>query len=80
MLPLMMLILLAVDRYADGGEEYAPPKTIDAHKARQRLFDIISCKIISQQDCAKQTGATRKGQKSIPETGREGRVSGSYRI
>lgn len=26
-------------------QEYAPPKTIDAHKARQRLFDIIAATI-----------------------------------
>ncbi len=26
-------------------EEYAPPKTVDAHKARQRLFDIIAATI-----------------------------------
>ena len=23
-------------------QEYAPPKTINEHKARQRLFDVIS--------------------------------------
>ncbi|PIJ51346.1 23S rRNA (guanine(2445)-N(2))/(guanine(2069)-N(7))-methyltransferase [Erwinia sp. OLTSP20] len=35
---------VAVDRYADWVviQEYAPPKTIDAHRARQRLFDVIS--------------------------------------
>lgn len=35
---------VAVDRYADWVviQEYAPPKTIDAQKARQRLFDIIA--------------------------------------
>lgn len=35
---------VAVDRYADWVviQEYAPPKTIDANKARQRLFDVIS--------------------------------------
>ena len=33
---------VAIDRYADWVvvQEYAPPKTVDAHKARQRLFDI----------------------------------------
>lgn len=38
---------VAVDRYADWVvvQEYAPPKTIDAHKARQRLFDIIAATI-----------------------------------
>ncbi len=35
---------VAVDRYADKVvvQEYAPPKTVDANKARQRLFDVIS--------------------------------------
>ncbi|MEG3112822.1 bifunctional 23S rRNA (guanine(2069)-N(7))-methyltransferase RlmK/23S rRNA (guanine(2445)-N(2))-methyltransferase RlmL [Pantoea sp. T14] len=35
---------VAVDRYADWViiQEYAPPKTIDPNKARQRLFDVIS--------------------------------------
>ncbi|EYU15179.1 bifunctional 23S rRNA (guanine(2069)-N(7))-methyltransferase RlmK/23S rRNA (guanine(2445)-N(2))-methyltransferase RlmL [Photorhabdus aegyptia] len=35
---------VAVDRYADKVviQEYAPPKSIDANKARQRLFDVIS--------------------------------------
>ncbi|MCZ4058798.1 bifunctional 23S rRNA (guanine(2069)-N(7))-methyltransferase RlmK/23S rRNA (guanine(2445)-N(2))-methyltransferase RlmL [Pantoea sp. LMR881] len=35
---------VAVDRYADWVviQEYAPPKTIDPAKARQRLFDVIS--------------------------------------
>ena len=35
---------VAVDRYGEWVviQEYAPPKTIDASKARQRLFDVIS--------------------------------------
>ncbi|MEC5341773.1 bifunctional 23S rRNA (guanine(2069)-N(7))-methyltransferase RlmK/23S rRNA (guanine(2445)-N(2))-methyltransferase RlmL [Brenneria populi] len=35
---------VAVDRYASWVvvQEYAPPKTIDAQKARQRLFDVIN--------------------------------------
>ncbi len=35
---------IAIDRYADSVviQEYAAPKTIEAHKARQRLFDVIS--------------------------------------
>ncbi|MCC8420537.1 bifunctional 23S rRNA (guanine(2069)-N(7))-methyltransferase RlmK/23S rRNA (guanine(2445)-N(2))-methyltransferase RlmL [Photorhabdus thracensis] len=35
---------VAVDRYADKVviQEYAPPKSVDANKARQRLFDVIS--------------------------------------
>ncbi|MDR8554032.1 23S rRNA methyltransferase [Klebsiella pneumoniae] len=38
---------VAIDRYADWVvvQEYAPPKTVDAHKARQRLFDIIAATI-----------------------------------
>lgn len=35
---------VAIDRYGDKVviQEYAPPKTVDAKKARQRLFDIIT--------------------------------------
>ncbi|MDR0219199.1 MAG: bifunctional 23S rRNA (guanine(2069)-N(7))-methyltransferase RlmK/23S rRNA (guanine(2445)-N(2))-methyltransferase RlmL [Enterobacteriaceae bacterium] len=35
---------VAVDRYADKVivQEYAPPKSVDANKARQRLFDVVS--------------------------------------
>ena len=38
---------VAIDRYADWVvvQKYAPPKTVDAHKARQRLFDIIAATI-----------------------------------
>ena len=38
---------VAVDRYADWVvvQEYAAPKTIDAQKARQRLFDTIAATI-----------------------------------
>ena len=38
---------VAIDRYSDWVvvQEYAPPKTGDAHKARQRLFDIIAATI-----------------------------------
>lgn len=38
---------VAVDRYADWVviQEYAPPKTIDPTKARQRLFDVIAATI-----------------------------------
>lgn len=34
---------VAVDRYEDKVvvQEYAPPKTVDSRKARQRLFDVI---------------------------------------
>ena len=35
---------VAVDRYGEWVvvQEYAPPKTVDANKARQRLFDVIA--------------------------------------
>ncbi|MBV4412182.1 bifunctional 23S rRNA (guanine(2069)-N(7))-methyltransferase RlmK/23S rRNA (guanine(2445)-N(2))-methyltransferase RlmL [Enterobacteriaceae bacterium YMB-R22] len=35
---------VAVDRYADWVviQEYAPPKTVEPQKARQRLFDVIA--------------------------------------
>ncbi|VGA49776.1 2-phospho-D-glycerate hydrolyase [Klebsiella variicola] len=38
---------VAIDRYGDWVvvQEYAPPKTVDAHKARQRLFDITAATI-----------------------------------
>ncbi|MFZ2610745.1 MAG: bifunctional 23S rRNA (guanine(2069)-N(7))-methyltransferase RlmK/23S rRNA (guanine(2445)-N(2))-methyltransferase RlmL [Raoultella planticola] len=38
---------VAIDRYGEWVvvQEYAPPKTVDAHKARQRLFDIIAATI-----------------------------------
>lgn len=38
---------VSVDRYVDWVvvQEYAPPKTVDANKARQRLFDIIAATI-----------------------------------
>lgn len=39
---------VAVDRYGSWVvvQEYAPPKTIDAQKARQRLFDVINATLI----------------------------------
>ncbi|ENL1643828.1 bifunctional 23S rRNA (guanine(2069)-N(7))-methyltransferase RlmK/23S rRNA (guanine(2445)-N(2))-methyltransferase RlmL [Raoultella ornithinolytica] len=38
---------VAIDRYGEWVvvQEYAPPKTVDAHKARQRLFDIFAATI-----------------------------------
>lgn len=38
---------VAVDRYADWVviQEYAPPKTVEPTKARQRLFDVIAATI-----------------------------------
>ena len=38
---------VAIDRYGEWVvvQEYAPPKTVDAHKARQRLFDVIAATI-----------------------------------
>ncbi|MFP2467726.1 bifunctional 23S rRNA (guanine(2069)-N(7))-methyltransferase RlmK/23S rRNA (guanine(2445)-N(2))-methyltransferase RlmL [Pseudescherichia vulneris] len=38
---------VAVDRYGEWVvvQEYAPPKTVDATKARQRLFDVIAATI-----------------------------------
>ena len=38
---------VAIGRYGEWVvvQEYAPPKTVDAHKARQRLFDIIAATI-----------------------------------
>ncbi len=59
-------------------EQRVSPKTIDAHKARQRLFDIIAATIsvlgIAPNKLVLKTRERQKG-KSVPETGREGRVS-----
>lgn len=57
---------VAVDRYADWVviQEYAPPKTVDPQKARQRLFDVIAA-TLSVLGCAtnKLVLKTRERQK-----------------
>ena len=49
--------------------EYAPPKTVDAHKARQRLFDIIAATIavldMAPNKLVLKTRERQKGKTSI---------------
>lgn len=62
---------VAIDRYADWVvvQEYAPPKTVDAHKARQRLFDIIAATIavldMAPNKLVLKTRERQKGKTSI---------------
>ncbi|MEL6017994.1 23S rRNA (guanine(2445)-N(2))/(guanine(2069)-N(7))-methyltransferase, partial [Escherichia coli] len=59
---------VAVDRYADWVvvQEYAPPKTIDAQKARQRMLDVIAATIavlgISPNKLVLKTRERQKGK------------------
>ena len=59
---------VAVDRYADWVvvQEYAPPKTIDAAKARQRLFDVISATL------SVKTRERQKGKNQYQKLGEKG--------
>lgn len=57
---------LAIDRYKDTIviQEYAPPKTIDPQKARQRLFDVITATLeILQLPASQLVLKTRERQK-----------------
>ena len=69
---------VAVDRYADWVvvQEYAPPKTIDAHKARQRLFDIIAATIsvlgIAPNKLVLKTRERQKGKNQYQKLGEKG--------
>lgn len=62
---------VAVDRYGDWAviQEYAPPKTVDAQKARQRLFDIIAATLsvlgIPPNKLVLKTRERQKGKTSI---------------
>ncbi len=55
-------------------QEYAPPKTIDAHKARQRLFDIIAATIsvlgIAPNKLAPKTRERQKGKNQYQKRAR----------
>ncbi len=70
---------MAVDRYGDWAviQEYAPPKTVDAQKARQRLFDIIAATLsvlgIPPNKLVLKTRERQK-EKPVSENEREGRV------
>ncbi|UMX61631.1 hypothetical protein MJ391_10465 [Escherichia coli] len=54
-------------------QEYAPPKTIDAHKARQRLFDIIAATIsvlgIAPNKLVLKTRERQKGKNQYQKLG-----------
>ena len=69
---------VAVDRYADWVvvQEYAPPKTIDTHKARQRLFDIIAATIsvlgIAPNKLVLKTRERQKGKNQYQKLGEKG--------
>lgn len=57
-------------------QEYAPPKTIDAHKARQRLFDIIAATIsvlgIAPNKLVLKTRERQKGKNQYQKLGEKG--------
>ncbi|STR67555.1 2-phospho-D-glycerate hydrolyase [Klebsiella michiganensis] len=69
---------VAIDRYADWVvvQEYAPPKTVDAHKARQRLFDIIAATIavlgIAPNKLVLKTRERQKGKNQYQKMGEKG--------
>ncbi len=69
---------VAVDRYADWVvvQEYAPPKTIDAAKARQRLFDVISATLsvleIPANRLVLKTRERQKGKNQYQKLGEKG--------
>jgi 23S rRNA (guanine2445-N2)-methyltransferase / 23S rRNA (guanine2069-N7)-methyltransferase len=57
-------------------QEYAPPKTVDAHKARQRLFDIIAATIavlgIAPNKLVLKTRERQKGKNQYQKMGEKG--------
>ncbi|KFC09105.1 23S rRNA (guanine-N-2-)-methyltransferase [Trabulsiella guamensis ATCC 49490] len=69
---------VAVDRYADWVvvQEYAPPKTVDANKARQRLFDVIAATIsvlgIAPNRLVLKTRERQKGKNQYQKMGEKG--------
>ena len=69
---------VAVDRYADWVvvQEYAPPKTIDPAKARQRLFDVISATLsvmeIPANRLVLKTRERQKGKNQYQKLGEKG--------
>ena len=69
---------VAVDRYADWVvvQEYAPPKTIDAQKARQRMLDVIAATIavlgISPNKLVLKTRERQKGKNQYQKMGEKG--------
>lgn len=69
---------VAVDRYADWVviQEYAPPKTVDADKARQRLFDVISATLsvlaLPANRLVLKTRERQKGKSQYQKLGEKG--------
>ncbi|MBP2197139.1 bifunctional 23S rRNA (guanine(2069)-N(7))-methyltransferase RlmK/23S rRNA (guanine(2445)-N(2))-methyltransferase RlmL [Pantoea cypripedii] len=69
---------VAVDRYGDWVviQEYAPPKTVDANKARQRLFDVISATLsvleIPANRLVLKTRERQKGKNQYQKLGEKG--------
>lgn len=69
---------VAVDRYADWVvvQEYAPPKTVDATRARQRLFDIIAATIavlgITPNKLVLKTRERQKGKNQYQKMNKKG--------
>ncbi|MEG3134138.1 bifunctional 23S rRNA (guanine(2069)-N(7))-methyltransferase RlmK/23S rRNA (guanine(2445)-N(2))-methyltransferase RlmL [Rouxiella sp. T17] len=69
---------VAVDRYGSKivVQEYAPPKTIDAQKARQRLFDVINATLsvldISSSQLILKTRERQKGTSQYEKLAQKG--------
>lgn len=69
---------VAVDRYGSKVvvQEYAPPKTIDAQKARQRLFDVINATLavlnLPSNQLALKTRERQKGKSQYEKLAQKG--------
>ncbi|AIR61529.1 23S rRNA methyltransferase [Cedecea neteri] len=69
---------VAVDRYGDWVvvQEYAPPKTIDPNKARQRLFDVIAATLavleLPTNKLVLKTRERQKGKNQYQKMGEKG--------
>ncbi|MFU9137698.1 bifunctional 23S rRNA (guanine(2069)-N(7))-methyltransferase RlmK/23S rRNA (guanine(2445)-N(2))-methyltransferase RlmL [Erwinia tasmaniensis] len=69
---------VAVDRYGDWVvvQEYAPPKTIEPAKARQRLFDVISATLsvldLPPNRLVMKTRERQKGKSQYQKLGEKG--------
>ncbi|WP_342755165.1 bifunctional 23S rRNA (guanine(2069)-N(7))-methyltransferase RlmK/23S rRNA (guanine(2445)-N(2))-methyltransferase RlmL [Pantoea sp. MBD-2R] len=69
---------VAVDRYGEWVvvQEYAPPKTIDPTKARQRLFDVISATLsvldLPANKLVMKTRERQKGKSQYQKLGEKG--------
>ncbi len=69
---------VAVDRYDDWViiQEYAPPKTIDPQKARQRLFDVIAATLsvlaLPANRLVLKTRERQKGKSQYQKLGEKG--------